>query len=537
MEKDKKNTASEIIENAKKLAFYTRVSTKDQSDLKHQTGVVESYLDRYGKKYTKNYPDEISAYSKSYEKREAFNELLNDVENKEYDAIVVSDRDRLSRQTDEHITLREKLKQLGIPVIIASQDEIYSDDDFIKNLVEDALTKLESDTISTRTKATMQTLAEKGKYIGGKPPFGFEAEKKANQKHGKSKQVVVGYNAIPEEIGIVKEIFTLYRGGETFSSIAKKLLSKASSKKKGSYGERKWSSNTIRGIILNPIYTGHFVYNRYADGKNGYNFKPVDQWQWVKCPFIKDPPISTEEWWYCWRKYQSTSKKEPRYLNTPYYFSKIITCYCDTFMRGKDQRTKGKDGELDGYRYYVCPSCKCKVKTDDLHDLFFKLINNITTPEEYVVDEIKKLLETDLEEAKLTISNLIIKINEEEENLRTYKKFGSIEKSEDVHLFDSKNPNVLAYLISKKNSEDKLEKYKYQSNQLKVSNEKLEDLIKNDGVIKETVKRVINNLSTNEQSDLEKRNLVLLVIEQCALTAPNKVKFKIKSVPPKIMGL
>lgn len=525
MKKNKQKSVSEILESANKIQLYGRVST-DEQDEERQKSIIEDFLSKHNKPFNKDdfLSETKSAYSKSYEERKAFMELLNSLS--EGDAIIVSDRDRLSRQTDDHFALREKLNELGIQVIVASKNEAYNNDDFLRNLVEDALTKLESDTISNRTKATMKTIVDKGEYIGGRVPYGYKEVTKKEIRHGKNKNIVIAYKPKPEELRIVKEVFEQYRTSETFNSIAKKFREEKK--------DNKWTADKVKRIILNPVYTGQFVYNRFQDKKSRI-FRPETEWIWKKHVFVTRPIISEEAWWDCWNKYQKT-KQKPRYLYTTFYFNDIIRCHCGEKMIGKDQRTK--DG-IYGYRYYVCQSksCKCKVWCEELDKLFHQVMLHLPFPDKLIHYQIVHLINSELKETNALIDKCQQDLNTEKDNLETFNKYkGKLEK-DDVFLQDSKNFRALAFLISKGDTEEQIEQLKKKLELLKGIAAQLHNLLKKPDDLREKVKHFFRLDEWKQLTDLQKRHIVLLATEECKLVSYNTVKLSLRCLPTHVLDL
>lgn len=530
MKKNKQKSVNEILESAKNIHLYGRVSTdKQDEDLPRQKLIIKEFLERHNKKFDiDSFKSDVkSAYSKSYEERSAFKELLETIG--KGDTIIVSDRDRLSRQTDEHFSLRELLDDLGIPVIIASKNETYNSEDFLKNLVEDALTRLESDTISTRTKAAMKTLMDKGKYLGGQMPYGYKKDTKEVMRHGKNRNVVIGFEEIPDQIALVKEVFDLYKTSETFNSIAKHLCNKES--------DKTWTADKVKRIVLNPVYTGHFVYNRYQDQKKKTTFNPETEWIWKEHEFIKKPLISKEEWWDCWYKYQKTRQK-PRYLYTTFYFNDIIRCHCGEKLAGKDQRTKGKTKPY-GHRYYVCQnkSCKCKVLCEELDDLFQKIMLNLPFPEKLIHDQIIQLTESELAATTALIKKAERELQGEKQNLDIFAKYERKFEKNDVYLQESNNYKALAFLISKGDSEEHIRQLTNKFESLEESAQNLRKVLSNTHLLKEKVKSFFEIDEWEKLSNLQKRHLVLLATEECQLTNHNTVKLSLRCLPTQVFGL
>ncbi|MFS0783229.1 recombinase family protein [Bacillus sp. 1P06AnD] len=527
MSEKKRRTVEEVIKNANNIAFYGRVSTKEQNTESQQVGAVEALLNKYNKEVMKEmYTEETSAYSKPYKKRQKLMELLTSVESKEIDAIIVSDRDRLSRQTEEHFELRSLFDQLGIPVIIASQNELYDKEDIIRNIVEDALTKMESDNISTRTKATLNSLVAQELYIGGHPPYGYDLLSRRLSEGRKEK--VIAFKAKDGEFENIRDIFYLYRKGETTTSIANHL------KKKDTEG--KWTSTKVRSIILNPIYTGYLFYNRYIYEGKKRSFRPVNEWISYPFPLDIDPIISIEEWWYCWQKHQQLKDKPPRHMNTSFYFNGLITCYCDntTFLIGKDQRTnvnKSK-GKCYGYCYYICPNCREKILADELHFQFFELLYGLKHPDDLIMQEVTEKLGKEMALKQGELKRLKIKQEMEENNLSLLKGFEQEVNSSELFIQESENFEALAYYISKSDSLNKIKAYRTEIKRLSDDLKKLKEVEEDNQILKDMLKSFFLSHNWARLTHPVLRSLVLFTVKECSLAATRTISLKVHGLPP-----
>lgn len=184
----------ERLLNAKKIATYQRVS-KDQQEHTRQNEIILQYLKNVENVETVDYKDKISATKKSFSKRQELGELLEAAQEKDIDAVVVSDLDRLSRQPKEHDVLRKLFQKLDIPVIIASKNQLYTSDDIIRNIIEAGLSKLETDNMSTRIRHALKEKMKNGKWRGGQVPYGFSLEETGGEKY---------FYAIESEMKFVK---------------------------------------------------------------------------------------------------------------------------------------------------------------------------------------------------------------------------------------------------------------------------------------------------------------------------------------------
>ncbi|MFF2878160.1 recombinase family protein [Gottfriedia sp. NPDC057991] len=526
MKKTEKRTPEEILASANKVAFYGRVSTSEQRVDSQQKDLVIEYLAQHGQVLgaDSNYEDVKSAYSKRYEEREHFSRLLNDLEDGVFDAVVVSDRDRISRQTSEHFKLRDKLEKLGVPIVIASRNELYQHDDLIRNLIEDSLTKFESDTISNRTKSALRTLRDKQAYIGGRPPYGYQTKKIKEVRKGKIEEMVDEFEPITEQIVNVKQIFERYRQHQTLTSIANELESE-----EGTSEKKVWTSNKVKNILLNPIYTGNLVYNRYSEEK-GVVFKPIEEWVWYPCEFIAEPILSMEEWLYCWHLYTSREKHD-RHTNSSFYLNHVLTCHCGEKMLGKDQRTnqKGKSG-VYGYRYYICQhrTCREKILADELHYMVMaKVFHHCLTPT-YVGEIVKENLLQELHEKRKSIQNLSQVIEEEEAFLISLNRSQTNVETKDILLHESSSPQALAYLISKRLSEERIEHGRVMTKRLQKDMETINKLVSDHNKLEKQIRAFIDKMHWTKLLHYEIRKLLLFAVVSCRLTARNRVSLTLR---------
>lgn len=133
----------------------------------------------------------------------------------------------------EHQKIRMILAGCNIPVVISSSESLYDSGDFIVDLIKDGTSKMEVDNTRIRTRDTAKSILLKGKWTGGKAPFGYRYDK-----------VNKTFSQCEEELEIVDSMYKLYRNREGFQSIAH-LISRQ-------YG-KSISKATVRWIITNPF--------------------------------------------------------------------------------------------------------------------------------------------------------------------------------------------------------------------------------------------------------------------------------------------
>ena len=231
-----------------KIAAYCRVSTdKDEQldSLVHQKEFFTVYAKRNGHELFRLYADE-GISGTSLKKRNEFNRLMQDARCGLFQAVVVKDVSRLSRNTVDFLVSIRELKSMGINTIFLTANmDSMGDSEFILTLFS-AMAQEESSNLSKRVK------------------FG----KKINAEKGRVPQRLFGYNRIdkftleinPEEARIVRKIFSLYNEQGLGCRTISMNLNRDGDKTK--YGSD-WNARGVRRVLVNPIYCGILVNHKY----------------------------------------------------------------------------------------------------------------------------------------------------------------------------------------------------------------------------------------------------------------------------------
>ncbi len=124
---------------------------------------------------------------------------------------------------------------------------------------------------------------------------------------------------------------------------------------------KKWSNETIGGILTNRVYTGANVFgrNRYGKyhhlGTNGETKEgsagPIQPGEPIVTDAIHDALIDQETFDRVQRKLEQRRQKHNRTRNSPYLFSGLLHCgHCGGVMAGRGYKAKGTYTQ----RYYTC---------------------------------------------------------------------------------------------------------------------------------------------------------------------------------------
>ena len=241
------------MEEKKRACVYTRVSTErqgadDKVSLAEQERICKMLAEIRGYECVGTYTD--NGLSGRTMKRPALQQMLDDASAKKMDVVIAYKLDRLSRKQLHALLIIEDLKENGIGFVSAKEPDMDTSTPMGKAVVGimAVFAELEADTIAQRTKMGRDAKAEQGKYVGGKPPLGYE--------------LVDGKFAIvPEEAEIVRLVFALRAAGNTYIGITDYLNDHGYRTKKGN----KFQFSAVRTILDNEsTYRGFYKFGEHV---------------------------------------------------------------------------------------------------------------------------------------------------------------------------------------------------------------------------------------------------------------------------------
>lgn len=225
-------------------------------------------------------------------KREGFERMMQDIRRRRIDCVIVKDLSRFGRNHIEAGNYIQKIFPFMGVRFIALADGI---DTFgkksgademtlnLKNLVNEMFVR----DIAEKIKSGRRSSQEQGSYTGGVPPYGYRAE----WTDGKKRLFIC-----PETSKIVRDIYEMYLSGKNMRQIAGELYERGVHRpqiyrktghvyrRQGEVAEQ-WSSETVKLILTNPVYTGCLVQgstdgrqykirNRHDMGSDDYRIRP-----------------------------------------------------------------------------------------------------------------------------------------------------------------------------------------------------------------------------------------------------------------------
>lgn len=288
----------------KRVRMLLRVSSNQQleadGDLSVQRQLVKEYVKQQEdwildeKEY---FEGSSSGYKNAVMKREALQEALEDARNQEYDILAVYKDDRVGRRMWEMGAYIMALKGFGVDIYTVKDGCISPDTDDIMGQMMLALRygnaqKSSSDT-GMRVKDTAQKLVQKGKFMGGTAPYGYELVLSGElSKHGRALHVL---KINSEQAEVVKHIYALSLNKEYGSLKIAKVLNKDGYYKRMAPRDV-WKEGTVTSILTNPVYAGFAAYKR-RERVNG-RYHRLDSEEWIKADMPnEDIKIIEEETW------------------------------------------------------------------------------------------------------------------------------------------------------------------------------------------------------------------------------------------------
>lgn len=231
--------------HVKYVAAYARYSTDMQTEnsILFQMDAINKFCDEHDFIVTHRYMDE--AKSGTNTNRENFQQLCAAAKARSFDAVVIYDITRGSRDVADWFNFRKAMMLLGIEVISVEDNlgDLMNPNDFLVELLGVGIGQ--HHVLTTRQKSIegITARAKTGVFMGGCPPFGYDV---VNQR----------YVINPKEAELVKKIFSMYAGGSSYKEILAML--KGVPTKKGGV----WGTTSLSGILTNDRYLGIYTWNR-----------------------------------------------------------------------------------------------------------------------------------------------------------------------------------------------------------------------------------------------------------------------------------
>lgn len=429
-------------------------------------------------------------------------ELLDEVKENKYDAVLVMDIDRLGRgnMQDQGLIL-ETFKKTNTKIITPRKtydlrnewDEEYSE-------FEAFMARKELKLITRRMQRGRIKSVEEGKFIAQSAPYGYQIE-----YNGKDRYLVID----KEKSEVIKLIYSMYLEGQGAGKIANYLNELGYKTTTG----RSWYEKGVRDIIKNKVYCGYIVWNRVERKKKSSKVRPIDEQ--IEALGQHEPIITEDDWNKAQeiRLKRSISPTPNNKLTNP--LAGLIKCKsCGYTLVGKFATTKS-DGHI---KYMSCTNCKdnrsskLSILEQEILEYLSNILYTYNNPfsntyinnENSKIDNYKRILST-LEKESITLSK-------QKENLHDLLERG---------IYD-----VDTYLDRSKTLTDKIDENKKSiqktKNEIKLENESnisLTDLIP-------MIENILENYDTSDDASFKNKLLKSVIENITYYKEPRKRKAK-----------
>ncbi|WP_290774194.1 MULTISPECIES: recombinase family protein [unclassified Exiguobacterium] len=339
----------------KRAAIYARVSTVEQADegysIDAQLKILRNICDEKGFELVEEFVDR-GISGKDIVNRPGLQAMLQAVEERRLDIVLVWKMNRLSRRITDMLNIVDSLKLYNV--------EFYSHTDNIDTNTPQgsfqfhimaAVSEFERKNIAENVKMGMIERAQSGRWNGG-VVYGYDIIKVRDTMR-KRGDTLLEIN--PAEAEVVRKIFNLYNQGDGYKTIANRLNHEGHKTKH----KREHSINGVKTILMNPLYAGYIRYNVRQEWstKRRKNINPDP----VLVRGIHDPIIDEQTWKRTQELLKGRSRTPNRVHSGSYLLTGIMKCpQCGAGMVLSRTTNKRTNGEKRVLEYYACGQWKNK---------------------------------------------------------------------------------------------------------------------------------------------------------------------------------
>ena len=347
---------------------YSSVMQDDGFSVEYQLNEINEYCKRHDLTLYKTHIDQAHT-AKHVAGRDAFFDLLNEIQNGNVDIVIVFKMNRMFRNAEESHVYRKKFRQLKVKIISVTEpiDEETSAGRLTANMLAN-LDQYQSEVTADFVKSAHREMARQGYFTGGVIPIGFISQV---EKHGKKerKRLIINEDIAPH----IVRAFEMFADGFNVKYILSYLRENGVKNQKG----KNIRESVLRRMFRNDVYIGTIRYK--TDGYSEMVVKNaiqaiISRDLWDRCQERKDT-----------KRYAIPRKRVHQYPLT----GKIFCGYCGDHFYGVSNNRHMVKGNVIVYRYYICKTkrnageCSSKqIRADFLEKIALNAIReHILNPE------------------------------------------------------------------------------------------------------------------------------------------------------------
>ena len=324
-----------------RCAVYTRKSTEEGLDqefnsLHAQREAADAFIKSQkhaGWTLIPN-PYDDGGFSGASLERPALQRLLEDVDARRVDCVVVYKVDRLSRSLLDFARQVDRFDQRSISFVSVTQQ--FNTTTSLGRLTLNILlsfAQFEREIISERTSDKMSAARRKGKWIGGTPVLGYDVDPAGGR-------LMVNQT----EARRVRDIFALFRQHHSLSAVVAELARRRwktkswKSQNGTAHAGRVFAKASLRRLLTNAVYTGMVEHRGATYAGEQASIVEPSLWQEVNAKLRGDPRAGTPT------------------IRTPQNALLAGVLICNSCQRPMIPTYTVKPGRR--YRYYVCQAAR-----------------------------------------------------------------------------------------------------------------------------------------------------------------------------------
>lgn len=362
----------------KRAVAYARYSSNNQREesIDAQLRAINDYCNKENVDLIEEYFDE--AQTGKNDGRDDFQKMVNAILKGHIvvDAVLVHKFNRFARNKYDSALYKKRLREIGVRVVSVTQKiDDTPEGEMLEGFIE-VIDEYYSANLALEVKKGLKENALKGKYTGGKIPYGLRVDED-------------GFFCPDEKTApIVRRIFELYAEGTPKAAICKMLNEQGY---RNQYG-RFFNTRTIYDMLRNEKYVGVYIYRHTHE-------------ETIKLEgVIKNPIISAELWDKVTALRQVKSKPKFREQKRYYYLTGKTVCGCcgSTYCGAGSKKTTATNTAA----YYKCSGkvkAKNGCKNTSLNKEYYeqKIVDKVTeavfTPERVreIAEQVYKQLEAE----------------------------------------------------------------------------------------------------------------------------------------------
>lgn len=362
-----------------KYLIYTRVSERgskwrgDTSCSAQEEQCRKYVLSRHPDATFKVVTEEFKTGT-SIEARPKFKRIMAEMENADWDSLVVLDLTRLARSIQGWLDIARQMTNCGKGLVIVQMDVDFSTPQgrMVLNMYA-VFGQYFAESNAQKTREKMEWMAHQGYWVPGSVPYGYKRSPAVEVKGRLTPLNVLVVD--PDTAPIIKTIFSRYAAGESTTSLSKRLNLHA---------------GRIEAMLRNPVYLGRIVYGSVdVQGKH--------------------PAIITQALFHAVqnRLPQKVTAPRPQRHIYDYLLSGRVKCSC-----GRTMTASHATGRLKKkYPYYRCNEARCRafrkmIRADQLDTSVLMAIAEATETDQTIQENWKRLVQAKINLESQMDSNL-----------------------------------------------------------------------------------------------------------------------------------